>query len=253
VSSFHTAVILHAARRTASSKKRNIERTHQRRTTENEKRPSVVLGTTAQTEVENWSKCDLARCLVNPHNLNGPPALPLSAATEPYSLATLPGKLTEMMSFSESNFQIVIPKDTNYGMGTPDKQMLFQEFPYLCATSAAAVSDSQSKAKSDKTSSPKGSEKNSLLPEESEIASLSPTGEAERVNERVSKVLNKEKKTLEALAKVIDLVNANAKCITYENRRRIVLEFSRPENPFDPGRVEVQGEVGLLPLLSLFK
>jgi len=96
---------------------------------------------------------------------------------------------------------------------------------------------------------PKELEKKSLSPEESEIVSLSPTAEAERVNERVSETLNKEEKTLEAFAKVIDLVNANAKGITYENRRRIVLEFSGPENPFDPGRVEVQGEVGLLPLV----
>jgi len=163
------------------------------------------------------------------------------------------------MSSPESNFQIITPKNTNYGMGTPDKQMLFQEFPYLCATSAAAVSNLQSQAKSDEASSPEGLEKKSLLPkelekkllspEESEIVSLSPTAEAERVNERVSETLNKEEKTLEAFAKVIDLVNANAKGITYENRRRIVLEFSGPENPFDPGRVEVQGEVGLLPLV----
>jgi len=226
---------------------------HQRRITENENRPSVVLGTVARTEVENWSNCDLARCLVNPHNLNGPPALPPSAATEPYSLATLPNQLTETMSLPESNFQIITPKNTNYGMGTPDKQMLFQEFPYLCATSAAAVSGSQSRAKSDEASSPEGLEKKSLSPEESEIVSLSPTAEAERVNARVSETLNKEEKTLEAFAKVIDLVNANAKGITYENRRRIVLEFSGPENPFDPGRVEVQSEVGLLPLVSLFK
>jgi small subunit ribosomal protein S15 len=43
------------------------------------------------------------------------------------------------------------------------------------------------------------------------------------------------------IAKVLDLRNANAKGIAYENRRRIVAEFSGSENPFDTGRPEVQG------------
>lgn len=233
MSSFHTAVILHAARRT-SSKKKNLERMHQRRITENENRPSSVLGTVAREEVEKWGNCDLARCLVNPRSLNGPPALPPSTATEPYSLATLPSKLTETMAIPENDLRVITPKNTNYGIGMPDKQMLFQEFPFLCATNPVAVSDSQFQATSDEASSPEGSEKDSL----------SPTAMAMRVNARISENLKKEKMTLEAFAKVIDLVNANAKGITYENRRRIVLAFSGPENPFDPGRVEVQGEVG---------
>ena len=42
-------------------------------------------------------------------------------------------------------------------------------------------------------------------------------------------------------AKVLDLRNANASGIAYENRRRIIYAFSAPEKPFDPGRTEVQG------------
>ncbi|KAF8180422.1 hypothetical protein BJ912DRAFT_632393 [Pholiota molesta] len=42
------------------------------------------------------------------------------------------------------------------------------------------------------------------------------------------------------LAKALDLRNANAAGIAFENRRRIVKAFSTPENPFDPGRTEVQ-------------
>ncbi|KAF8801078.1 S15/NS1 RNA-binding domain-containing protein [Phlegmacium glaucopus] len=41
-------------------------------------------------------------------------------------------------------------------------------------------------------------------------------------------------------AKVLDLRNANAAGIAYENRRRIIYAFSSPERPFDPGRTEVQ-------------
>jgi small subunit ribosomal protein S15 len=42
-------------------------------------------------------------------------------------------------------------------------------------------------------------------------------------------------------SRVIDLRNTNAGGIAFENRRRIVLAFSTPENPYDTGRAEVQG------------
>ncbi|KAJ7685341.1 mitochondrial ribosomal protein S15 [Mycena polygramma] len=41
-------------------------------------------------------------------------------------------------------------------------------------------------------------------------------------------------------ARVIDLRNSDAGGISYENRRRIIVAFSTPENPFDTGRTEVQ-------------
>ncbi|KAL0574166.1 hypothetical protein V5O48_007794 [Marasmius crinis-equi] len=44
-------------------------------------------------------------------------------------------------------------------------------------------------------------------------------------------------------AKVVDLRNADAGGIAYENRRRIIEAFSSPENPFDPGRSEVQAAI----------
>jgi small subunit ribosomal protein S15 len=43
------------------------------------------------------------------------------------------------------------------------------------------------------------------------------------------------------LGKVMDLRNANAGGIAYENRRRIVAEFSEPGKLEDTGRPEVQG------------
>ncbi|KAJ7741580.1 hypothetical protein DFH07DRAFT_926057 [Mycena maculata] len=44
-------------------------------------------------------------------------------------------------------------------------------------------------------------------------------------------------------ARVIDLRNSDAGGIGYENRRRIIAGFSTPENPFDPGRTEVQAAI----------
>jgi len=44
-------------------------------------------------------------------------------------------------------------------------------------------------------------------------------------------------------ARVIDLRNSDAAGISYENRRRIIIAFSTPQNPFDPGRTEVQAAI----------
>jgi small subunit ribosomal protein S15 len=52
---------------------------------------------------------------------------------------------------------------------------------------------------------------------------------------------DREKRKEELFERVIDLRNADAKGIAFENRRRIIHAFSTPENPWDTGRVEVQG------------
>lgn len=45
----------------------------------------------------------------------------------------------------------------------------------------------------------------------------------------------------EMVAKLVDLRNANAAGIAFENRRRVVEAFSEPGKPGDTGRTEVQG------------
>jgi small subunit ribosomal protein S15 len=50
-----------------------------------------------------------------------------------------------------------------------------------------------------------------------------------------------ERRKANLLARALDLRNANAGGIAYENRRRIIEAFSTQENPFDTGRTEVQG------------
>lgn len=54
------------------------------------------------------------------------------------------------------------------------------------------------------------------------------------------------------LAKVVDLRNANAAGIAFENRRRVIEAFSEPGKPNDSGKTEVQGAlvVCLCTLLS---
>ena len=45
----------------------------------------------------------------------------------------------------------------------------------------------------------------------------------------------------DVLAKLVDLRNANAAGISFENRRRVIEAFSEPGKPNDSGRTEVQG------------
>ncbi|KAJ6502396.1 hypothetical protein C8R45DRAFT_976502 [Mycena sanguinolenta] len=61
--------------------------------------------------------------------------------------------------------------------------------------------------------------------------------------EKVAQAVALEEVKLANFARVIDLRNADAGGISYENRRRIVLAFSSPENPVDPGRTEVQAAI----------
>jgi small subunit ribosomal protein S15 len=55
-----------------------------------------------------------------------------------------------------------------------------------------------------------------------------------------------------AVAKVVDLRNANAAGIAFENRRRVIAAFSEPGKPNDTGRTEVQGAF-LPPFLFLLR
>jgi len=58
--------------------------------------------------------------------------------------------------------------------------------------------------------------------------------------DRYKKNLGAQLDKTNIFAKFLDLRNANAKGISYVNRRRIIFAFSTPQNPFDTGRTEVQ-------------
>ncbi|KAJ7046962.1 hypothetical protein C8F04DRAFT_987287 [Mycena alexandri] len=66
------------------------------------------------------------------------------------------------------------------------------------------------------------------------------SGIIEGLNKRVHEAEEREKTKIANFARLIDLRNSDAGGIAYENRRRIIIAFSTPENPFDPGRTEVQ-------------
>ena len=100
----------------------------------------------------------------------------------------------------------------NYGVGEKEKELLFETLPALTveATHLRAAGSGQ------------------LLPS--------------YMNELSVKADAKESHKARQLATLVDLRNANAGGISYENRKRIVVAFSPPGKDGDTGRPEVQGE-----------
>lgn len=97
----------------------------------------------------------------------------------------------------------------NYGIGEREKEALFDVLPRLTEEGQVGVKGSAGDAR--------------LLAKDYKEAAQ--TELVKRVH----------------FARLVDLRNANARGIAYENRRRIVAAFSEPENPTDTGRPEVQG------------
>jgi small subunit ribosomal protein S15 len=106
----------------------------------------------------------------------------------------------------------------NYGVGEAEKEMLFEHLPPLS----------------------------------SELGGIrKPKTWTLELHEKAEKV---ELHKANMLARLIDLRNANAKGIAYENRRRVIAAFSVPGKPGDTGCPEVQGmQYGTTRLPSLFR
>ncbi|KNZ81654.1 37S ribosomal protein S28, mitochondrial [Termitomyces sp. J132] len=113
------------------------------------------------------------------------------------------GISNELVPTEQTIGTVYLPKQFNFGVGEAEKQLL------------TGTGDA--------------------IPEYVSIESLEEEQNVWRKN------IVKEHGKANAFARVIDLRNANAAGIAYENRRRIIEAFSTPQNPFDPGRSEVQG------------
>ncbi len=113
---------------------------------------------------------------------------------------------------SFDQLQEQIPKYMNYGVGEKEKEMLFGTLPVLTveATHLRTAAGGQ------------------LIPSYMEVQ-----GAAAEATEL---------KKASHLAALVDLRNANAGGIAYENRKRIVAAFSAPGKDGDTGRPEVQGK-----------
>jgi len=100
-----------------------------------------------------------------------------------------------------------LPTQFNFGIGKADKELLFRDLPELSAQ-AVVLRYQQSNPET--------------------LASLHDQSQ------------ELEQLKLNQFAKLVDLRNANAQGIAYENKRRIILAFSGQEGSYDTGSTEVQ-------------
>ena len=109
---------------------------------------------------------------------------------------------------SSQTGEVKMPPYLNYGIGEKEKEALFEVLPRLTTQGQVEAAGAR---------------------HSEELAETS----------RKQETIEMQKSAL--FARLVDLRNANARGIAYENRRRIVAAFSEPENPTDTGRPEVQG------------
>ncbi|KAJ7575183.1 hypothetical protein C8J56DRAFT_976262, partial [Mycena floridula] len=79
-----------------------------------------------------------------------------------------------------------------------------------------------------------------ILPDKSTERHLTGVTDSKELNAMEQNATKEGLEKANVFAKVVDLRNADAGGIAYENRRRIIVAFSTPKNPFDSGRTEVQ-------------
>ncbi|KIJ66490.1 hypothetical protein HYDPIDRAFT_26837 [Hydnomerulius pinastri MD-312] len=111
---------------------------------------------------------------------------------------------------------VTIPPHLNYGIGEGEgKKLLFEVLPALVAEHGATNFD-------------------------------------ENTVKETEAAIGEELQKANMFAKLVDLRNANAQGIAFENRRRVVAAFSTPEKPNDPGRPEVQAALLTMQIRNLW-
>jgi len=202
---FHTSTILNSQatkRKGLRNKKINIKQTEKRLEQAAANKPSVILGTRPHEEETKWKNCDLAKVIINEDELHSSTAM--KPTEVPYGVVNLPQQL-------------------GLGVDEAEKRILFEDLPL--ATSEMALNNAQILKKA--------------IASQGTSATLKVREDTDA--DILAREREKELRKANLLAKALDLRNANAAGISFENRRRIILAFSTPDNPFNPGRTEVQG------------
>lgn len=187
------------------ARKSYVEKKEERARKEKENAPHVILGTRPGQE-DKWNNCDLAKIIVTAEeleNMSPPPMTPNGTA--------------------------LAPTHMNYGLDGLDGKESKKEleaffFDALPQASIAA----------------------SIEPELVEkMRQWNDLGEdPKQIYERRQIVAHETRENMKAsqLARLVDLRNANARGIAFENRRRIVAAFSPTGSAVDSGYPEVQGD-----------
>jgi small subunit ribosomal protein S15 len=223
---FHTSAALSAP----SARKRQARLTKQKNLAKREElqkkaaaaRPHVILGTVASRSGADadakWASCDLARALVRPEELepDAPsrrislPADDVNADAAPAAAATAVDGVSVVVV--EGKAEVRVPPSLAFGMRERERSMVFEHLPLLSADMSTRR------------------EMNSLR-----------RVKAEEMAAHYEGALAVGVEQANVVATLLDLRNANAAGIAFENRRRVVEAFSEPGKPNDTGRTEVQG------------
>ncbi|KAI0326786.1 S15/NS1 RNA-binding domain-containing protein [Cubamyces sp. BRFM 1775] len=118
---------------------------------------------------------------------------------------------------------IQLPTYYNYGVGETEKETLFNVLPALSMEASVRFQAKNGEGMDPHT-----------------LAQIESTASIEELHK------------LDTFTKLVDLRNANARGIAYENRRRIIAAFSDPENPNDTGRPEVQAALATYKIRKLW-
>ncbi|KAF9225271.1 S15/NS1 RNA-binding domain-containing protein [Gyrodon lividus] len=120
----------------------------------------------------------------------------------------------QVLTFPEGS--VKIPPHLNYGIGGDEgKKLLFEVLPTLTAENGATMFD-------------------------------------ENTVKETEEAMGAELQKANMFAKLVDLRNANARGLAYENRRRIIVTFSTSEQPHDTGRPEVQAALLTMQIRNLW-
>jgi small subunit ribosomal protein S15 len=118
-----------------------------------------------------------------------------------------PEKIQSTPSARLGNQDVVFPANYQYGIGPREKRILMEDLPTV-----------------------------RMQQQTSHLDSLQPESE-----EEATRAFHVETKSKSQMARLLDLKNADAGGIAFQNRRRIVEAFGEPGKRNDTGRTEVQG------------
>ncbi|KAL5494821.1 hypothetical protein ACEPAI_283 [Sanghuangporus weigelae] len=214
-------------------RKTNVEKKEERVRLHGQSKPHVVLGFRPEEEEKKWRNCDLAKILVTPEELRSVPAPPLDGPVE-----TVMNESGEEVRLEK----VVTPEYTNFGLDGLDgtesrdeqRHFFFVELPQ---ESASVELEAQDIGKLHRFEAHRGTEGGLTQEEQRRLDVL---GHA---------ATNKARQ----LARIVDLRNANARGIAFENRRRIIAAFSPTSKAADSGYPEVQVALLTMKIRNVWK
>ncbi|KAL5533799.1 hypothetical protein ACEPAG_259 [Sanghuangporus baumii] len=214
-------------------RKTNVEKKEERARLHGQNKPHVVLGFRPEEEEMKWRNCDLAKILVTPEELRSVLAPPLDGPVE-----TMMNENGEEVRLEK----VVTPEYTSFGLDGLDgtesrdeqRNFFFAELP---RESALIELEAQGRDILHHVEAHRGTE----------------DGLTQEARRRLDVLDRAATSKARQLARIVDLRNANARGIAFENRRRIIAAFSPTGKAADSGYPEVQVALLTMKIRNVWK